>query len=161
VVLLSATLSGCGSTINEPVEQSHRNHSKLDNIVLSVVSFSPNVLDGKFRTDCSMLTKLSDTITQTSHNHRVRINSVASYANHQYHLNVTYIDVVPHKWRLFSLRPSSNATFTATLYLGSEELHKTTETVSSGASFGACDRLEKIALANGRYISSWVSKVLK
>lgn len=39
--------------------------------------------------------------------------------------------------------------------------HTATKLIGSGAAFEACDRLEKISVAEGRYISKWVSNIFR
>ena len=59
-----------------------------------------------------------------------------------------------------AIRPSSNATIKASILKDGATLYTTTKLIGSSVAFGACDRLEKISVAEGRYISKWASKYI-
>ena len=75
----------------------------------------------------------------------------------EYVVEAKYIEINSHRWVFPSVRPSSSATLHVQLKKGDEIIAKTTKEIGSGVAFGACDRLEKIAVAGGRYVSKWTS----
>ena len=125
-------------------------------LALTPISFSNQVVVGKFQTDCSMLERLTLSIVESSKNYLFNIKSKELSNDNKYELIVDYINVVPHRWTFLSLRPNSNATFKVTVLINGVPLHSTTKLIGSAVAFGACDRLDKIAIAGGRYITKWL-----
>ncbi len=110
---------------------------------------------------CSMLEKLSESILQSAKEYGVKIvdDEIAeNQKSGEFFLNVTYVDVTSHRWALFSIRPSSNATLQADIVKDGKVIRSTQKMIGSGVALGACDRLEKIATAGGKYIAKWSSR---
>lgn len=142
------------------VEQKKEHHKVSQTLYLSDITFAKKVIDGKFKTECEMLPVLKKSILDSSRPYSVNISPSDSIAIDQYELEVEYVDVVPHRWTFMAIRPSSNATIKASILKGGVILHTTTKRIGSGVAMGACDRLEKISAAEGRYISKWLSKYI-
>lgn len=129
-------------------------------LYLSDITFSKEVTDGKFKTDCEMLPVLKKSILDASQAHTTNITSTNKIESEQYELKVEYVNVVPHRWTFMAIRLSSNATIKASILKDGATLHTTTKLIASAVAFGACDRLEKISVAEGRYITKWASKYI-
>jgi len=161
ILLISSFTSACSNKTHPKVVVNEKENNKItQTLYLSDVTFAKEVKDGKFKTDCKMLPVLEESILDSAQTHSVKISSSDTISIDQYELDVEYINVVPHRWTFMALRPSSNATIKASILKGGVTLHTTTKLIGSGVAFGACDRLEKISIAEGRYISKWLSKYI-
>ncbi|GAC19985.1 hypothetical protein [Paraglaciecola arctica] len=161
VLVISTLIAACSNKKHHKVLVEEKEVNKItQTLYLSDVTFSKEVADGKFKTDCAMLPVLRKSILDSSLSHSMNISSSNKIGNEQYELKVEYVNVVPHRWTFMAIRPSSNATIKASILKGDATLHTTTKLIGSAVAFGACDRLEKISIAEGRYISKWVSKFI-
>ncbi|GAA5214795.1 hypothetical protein ACFSJ3_05715 [Corallincola platygyrae] len=149
IFTLGLLVVACGST-QKHVSTKSVERSPAPMMKLLPVSFSDEVASGKFKAECSMLQVLNDSIIENSAN--VTLSSDAS----GYALEVSFVEVVPHRWVFGSVRPSSSATFIASVTKDGQTIDTTKKTIGSAVAFGACDRLEKIALASGRYVAKWI-----
>jgi len=161
ICIISCFIASCSNKKHQKVIVQEQKINKItQRLYLTDITFSQEVAEGKFKTDCAMLPVLKKSILDSSQAHSVNISPSNTIANDQYHLQVEYINVVPHRWTFLALRPSSNATIKASILKGGVTLHSTTKLIGSGVAFGACDRLEKISVAEGKYISKWLSKYI-
>jgi hypothetical protein len=159
ICVISFFIASCSHRHNEKViAQKHGNKKITQPLYLTDITFSKEVADGKFKSDCAMLPILKTSILEASKTNTINTLPSGAVGIDQLELNVEYINVVPHKWRFMSVRPSSSATIKASILQNGVILHTTTKQIGSVVSFGACDRLEKISVAEGRYISKWLSK---
>ena len=158
---LSFFLTACNNTKpeEEPSQQPQAN-AVSQTIYLSDITFSDEVADGEFKTQCSMIPALTESVLNSSKDTLTNILSSNSIMEEQYELNVTYIYVESHKWRFPSVRPGSEATIKATILKNGVVEYSTQKSIDSWVAFGACSRLEKIARAEGRYIAQWVSNTI-
>jgi hypothetical protein len=131
-----------------------------ETLYLSNIDFTKEVSGGSFKIECNMLPILKKSILDSSLASSINIIPSDTIAMDQYELKVEYIDVVPQKWGFMAFRPGSNATVRASILKDGAVLHTTTKQIGSGAAFGTCDRLDKISLAEGMYISKWLSKYI-
>ena len=154
VLLTSCANRGSKTQKSEKTKDSLNQSFKM--LALTPISFSNQVVVGKFQTECSMLERLTLSIVESSKNYLFNIKSKELSNDNKYELIVDYINVVPHRWTFLSLRPNSNATFKVTVLINGVPLHSTTKLIGSAVAFGACDRLDKIAIAGGRYITKWL-----
>ncbi len=154
-------LSSCANTNNGLTTPKFDQTTKSINqpfktLALTAVTFSEQVSAGKFQTECSMLQTLTDSILNASNSASIIIMKRQHPDESEYQLSVNYIDVMPHRWGFLAVRPSSNATLKITVLKKGVPIHRTTKLIGSAASLGACDRLNKIAIAGGRYITKWL-----
>ena len=164
IAVTSILISSCGGSAN------HKKVSEPDSILtensmptlqLETVDFSGNVDVSKVKAECSMLEKLSSSILDSAKKYNANIVSNKTpekQSPEDYILKTTYVDVFPHRWIFLSIRPSSSATVKAEIIQNGQVILSTSKAISSGVAFGACDRLEKIAVAGGRYIAKWSTK---
>lgn len=161
VYIFSCFITACSNKAPQKVMVQEQEHNKITQpLYLSDITFSHEVATGKFRTECAMLPVLKKSILESSKTHSINISPSNTIDIDQYELEVKYINVVPHRWAFMSFRPSSNATVKASILKGGVTIHTTTKMIGSGFAIGACDRLEKISIAEGRYISKWLSKYI-
>ena len=161
VFIISCTVAACNSTSTQKVAREEIQKNKITKtLYLSKITFSQEVADNKFKTQCSMLEKLKDSILSSSQLLSIKIRPSDKVTNDQYEVKENYINVVPHRWAFPSVRPSSNATIKVSILKQGVILHSTTKLIGSAVSFGACDRLDKIAIAQGRFVSKWVRKYI-
>ncbi|MBB3167085.1 hypothetical protein [Simiduia aestuariiviva] len=164
VALISMIISSCGAS------NSHKKVLKSDNIPakstmpalsLETVDFSGDLDVRKVKVECSMLEKLSTSILDSATKYNANIIShddPSASSPKEYTLKVTYVNVIPHRWTFMAIRPSSSATVAAEILKGGKVIKFTKKVIGSGVAFGACDRLEKIAITGGRYIAKWSSQ---
>ncbi|TMO27543.1 MULTISPECIES: hypothetical protein [unclassified Pseudoalteromonas] len=126
-------------------------------IALNAVHFALGVEADKVQRDCVMLDKLASSITDSAKKYLVTLVEQQEKSKAEYVVEAKYIEINSHRWVFPSVRPSSSATLHVQLKKGDEIIAKTTKEIGSGVAFGACDRLEKIAVAGGRYVSKWTS----
>ncbi|MGB2742585.1 MAG: hypothetical protein WBC60_18730 [Cognaticolwellia sp.] len=159
ICIISFFIASCSNKKHQKVIVQEQERNKISQpLYLTDITFSQGVTEGKFKTECAMLSVLKKSIIDSSKTYSLNVSSTSAIAIDQYELEVEYINVVPHRWTFMALRPSSNATIKASILKGGVTLHTTTKVIGSGVAFGACDRLEKISVAEGRYISKWLSK---
>ena len=154
IVVIIFFIAACSNKKHQKVVVQEKVSNKITQTLhLSRISFSKDVTDGNFRTECEMLPVLKKSILDSSQTYSSNITASDKIESDQYELKVEYVNVVPHKWTFLAIRPSSNATIKASILKGGVTHHTTTKLIGSGVAFGACDRLEKISVAEGRYIS--------
>lgn len=162
VSVVSLFISACSNNqnqnqVNKVVVDEKGDGAVTRAVYLSDITFAKSVSDGKFKTDCDMLSVLEKSIMDSSKTHSLNISTGEAVGPDQYELKVKYTEVLSHKWLFMAIRPGSNATVKASIIKDGATLYSTTKTIATGVAFGACDRLEKISVAGGRYISKWLS----
>ncbi|NNG44617.1 hypothetical protein HJP15_17115 [Pseudoalteromonas sp. NEC-BIFX-2020_002] len=126
---------------------------------LDTVYFASDTAGAKVKVECLMLERLTTAILKSSQRYPLVVKErIAGVAQTEFVLKATYTNVNAHRWVFPSLRPSSSATVKAEILKNDQVVATISKEIGSGAAFGACDRLEKIALAGGRYISKWAAK---
>ncbi|QYJ88401.1 hypothetical protein [Shewanella halotolerans] len=159
--LMSLVLASCGATPKQesaPVQVNGSSNINRPTLFLATPEFAGNLDVDKVANECFMLQTLSDSIRASAETYQANIlvdKSRNSEMPDEYMLRVTYIDVTPHRWVLFSLRPSSTATLKVDIVRNGEVVRSTQKAIGSGVALGACDRLEKIAEAGGRFVAKW------
>ncbi len=160
MVFISMFIAACsGKTKQATIAHISVNPDK-PTLFLGDVDFSSSSRASKVKIECSMLEKLSESILKSAKEYGVKIvnnKAVEKPNSDEFFLNVTYVDVTSHRWTLFSIRPSSNATLQADIVKDGKVIRSTQKMIGSGVALGACDRLEKIATTGGRYIAKWSS----
>ena len=161
IFAIGFVIAGCSNKKYQKVIVQEQGIKRITQTVyLSEVTFSQAVSKGKFKTECAMLPALTKSILDVAQTHSLDIVPGNNITNDQYQLKVEYVEVVPHRWAFLAVRPSSNATIKASVLKGDETLYTTTKLIGSAVAFGACDRLEKISVAQGRYIAQWLFKYI-
>ncbi|WP_299269662.1 hypothetical protein [uncultured Psychrosphaera sp.] len=160
ICLISVFMVGCSHKRAHKVVV-HERDKIAESFYLTDVTFSEGIEDGAFKTDCAMLSGLEKSILDSSKTSALKVLPSNSITPEQYELKVEYTNVESHKWLFMAIRPSSAAEAKASIVKNGKVLHSTTQSISSAVAFGACDRLEKISLAQGRYISKWLSNYAK
>lgn len=127
---------------------------------LSETSFAASLPKGKYQEQCKMLTTLEASILASAQKLGVPIHVDSAVATKDHEIRVSYVAIESHKWRFMAIRPSSSATIEVEIIQEGQVLRAVTKTISSAVAFGACDRLEKIATANGRFVAKWVAQQL-
>ena len=161
IFVISFIIAGCSNKKHQKNITPEAAVIKItETLYLSSITFSDEVIDGEFRTECEMLPMVTKSILDSAKTDSKNILPSNNIENDQYELKVEFVNVVPNRWAFLAFRPSSNATIKASIIKAGVTLHSTTKIIGSGVAFGACDRLEKISVAEGRYISKWVSKYI-
>lgn len=117
----------------------------------------------KVKEECDILSVFKNTMIDTASKHQLSITYLEEeneQSKQGVQVKVEYIDVIPHRWRIMSIRPSSTATFRVSLFKGGEHTGTAVKTINSGMAMGACGRLEKISVAGARFVNTWVSRRL-
>lgn len=161
-VVVLALLAGCGSKPNRgESEQPTTSGAEFERPVLwlEAVDFDGDLDVVRVKSECSMLEKLTGSILASVNNYEVNIKALNKEERPEdyFSLEVTYVNVIPHRWVFPSIRPSSSATVKAQIKKNGEVWYTTSKPINSGMALGACDRLEKIAVAGGRYVAKWAS----
>lgn len=156
--VLLLMLSACASNGSSTEDSSQKPAFNIDKLSIGSIVYAPSVSIGKFREECAMLGYLKESLIANAKNHSLPLADEQRSDDNRYTINVEYTEVVPHKWSVFSVRQSSNATFNLTVTDGDKEILRTTKLIGSAASLGACDRLEKIATAGGKFVAIWTSR---
>lgn len=161
ITVASVLLCACNSSPKQqtnpsnPVEQKN----KAISLTLDTVDFSSDTAGAKVKVECLMLERLTTAILKSSQRYPLVVKEKIAGVDHtEFVLKATYTNVNAHRWVFPSLRPSSSATVKAEILKNDQVVATISKEIGSGAAFGACDRLEKIALAGGRYISKWAAK---
>jgi hypothetical protein len=154
-----AVLSACASNHKAATSKSEQpKNSKI--LYLLPAKFSDNLTVTKIEKECSMLLSITDSILSYAKENSLNIeyvNELVEVPEDQSALLIEYEEIIPHKWKLFAVRPSSIATVKATLLNDTKEVDAMSKRIGSGVAFGACDRLEKIAVSGGTQIARWVA----
>ncbi|WP_444934587.1 hypothetical protein [Microbulbifer sp. JTAC008] len=160
--LISFSIMACSNKQTTPqVSESEISPTKVHDIYLMPVIFSdPSNLD-KVKNECSMLEMLENSIINFASDHQLNfeyLESEAKISTDAIRVKVEFTEVIPHRWTFMAVRPSSTASFRISIYQNGKLSSEITKSIGSGMAFGACDRLEKISTATGRYVNKWVSR---
>lgn len=153
---------GCASTVKDVSStiQGKKSNAEVTNLTLLPIGFPDDSALLDVMHECIMLEKVRSSAMSSSSKFNLAIkNQIINEPIdiNGFNLKIDFIDVIPHRWRFPSVRPSSTATFTLTINKNGKAIGSTEQSISSGVSFGACDRLEKISIAAGRYAVRWAS----
>ncbi|MGL6161739.1 hypothetical protein [Microbulbifer sp.] len=161
IIFLISVLIFSGCSGNPPIAgrkiEENRNTELL---YLIPAKFSDNLSVSKIEKECSMLLSLTDSVLAYANDNSLNIEyreDLSEVDEDQSVLRIEYEEIIPHQWRPFAVRPSSVATVKAEIVRGSEVIDITSKRIGSGVAFGACDRLEKIAVSGGTYIAKWAA----
>lgn len=130
-------------------------------IYLDSIAFAEAAGLEKVQRECDMLGVMRSSILESASSYHLALKDSGdsgALSENEVRVSVEYLTVVAHRWTPMSFRPSSTATFRVSLFEGGKLLGSSTKSIGSGVALGACDRLEKISLAAGRYVSKWVSQ---
>lgn len=183
ILLIAATLliAGCATSNNQnytkksqqqerptqavksepPKKSTSSSASSKPIIYLPTPKFSTSLGVSKVASECSMLNELENSILESAKDYDMNIVKLASKAisESDITMEIKYTSLTSHKWRLFAIRPSSEAMLNIVIKQGNKILNQTNKSIGSSVAFGACDRLEKIAVAGGRFVAKWASRL--
>jgi hypothetical protein len=162
IAAVALMLLGCsnGPSKQTIIDKAQTGSVAIPTLMLETVDFESDVEVRKVKLECSMLEKLSASILDSAEVNNIIIKQGEGDSepiNNRYVLKVTYVDVIPHKWAFLAIRPGSIATVKADVFKNGQLVNSISKAISSKMALGACDRLEKIAVAGGRYISKWAA----
>lgn len=130
-------------------------------LVVLPARFAGNLNIDKVKQECSMLSTLNAAVLRYGNAYRMKLRKrqrPEEVRPGQSVLLIEYDEVVSHEVSALTLRPASEATVRATIQKDGEVIGTMTKTLGSRVSFGACDRLDKIATAGGKSIARWAAR---
>lgn len=125
------------------------------------VKFAEGLQVEKVEAECAMLKSITDSILASANSYSLKVDYreyEAAVAKQEAVLLVEFESVTANKFGVFALRPMSIATVKASIVKDGVVIDQFSKAISSRVALGACDRLEKIAVAGGREVAKWASK---
>ncbi|MCL6414021.1 hypothetical protein MIB92_00010 [Aestuariirhabdus sp. Z084] len=111
--------------------------------------------------ECFMLEEVESSFllySRTYSLNSVLSKDITNISDDQFVIKMKFNDVTPNAFHPFSFRPISEAIISVSVMKNGEIVDEFSKKINSKWAFTACDRLEKIAKASGKYAAKWLNK---
>lgn len=130
-------------------------------LVVLPARFADNLDIDRVKRECAMLRTFNGAVLRYGDAYAMTLRkrqSLDEVRPGQSVLLVEYEEVAANEMNALTLRPGSEATVKASIMKDGELVSSMTKAIGSRVSFGACDRLDKIATAGAKTVAKWASR---
>ena len=135
--------------------------AKRGALIVLPARFADHLAIDRVKHECAMLSTFNAAVLRYGNAYAMKIHKrqqLSEVRPGQSVLLVEYEEVVANEMNALTLRPGSEATVKASIMKDGELVSSMTKAIGSRVSFGACDRLDKIATAGAKTVAKWASR---